>query len=142
MINGSPTTPRGFILALSLYIEHIHVNKLKPFSSSQALVPVGSPENTHKSCFFKSREMAVKYNAVILLMVMVAAAILEGAAAKTYHVGDNSGWQVPTGGFSFSNWTAQHSFVAGDILGKSLWAPEGIGPTRLDSIIPVPDKFQ
>lgn len=63
------------------------------------------------------REMARRLNMVFLL---VAAALLQSAAAQTTHVvGDASGWIVPPNADTYSNWAANKTFVVGDILGKN-----------------------
>lgn len=57
--------------------------------------------------------------AILVLAVVAAAALMEGAAAKVYVVGDATSWTIPTGGAAFySNWAANHTFAVGDILSK------------------------
>lgn len=63
------------------------------------------------------REMARRLNMVFLL---VAAVLLQSAAAQTVHVvGGASGWIIPPGGATtYSTWAANQTFAVGDILGK------------------------
>lgn len=55
---------------------------------------------------------------ILLGLVALAAIGVLQISAATYRVGDNFGWNTPSGGFSFSNWAAQRTFVIDDILGK------------------------
>ncbi|CDP10430.1 unnamed protein product [Coffea canephora] len=59
-----------------------------------------------------------KDSLVVMEILVVAAAtlVVHTLAATTYHVGDTFGWQVPSGGYNYSNWATQHTFVAGDSL--------------------------
>lgn len=54
---------------------------------------------------------------ILLGLVALAAIGVLQISAATYRVGDDFGWNTP-GGFSFSNWAAQRTFVVDDILGK------------------------
>ncbi|XP_057486513.1 blue copper protein-like [Actinidia eriantha] len=62
--------------------------------------------------------MATKSNfATLVLVVATAMALLNGAAAKVYFVGDSLGWTVPSGGAAvYANWSSQHNFTTGDVL--------------------------
>ena len=64
--------------------------------------------------------MATKSNfATLVLVVATAMALLKGVAAKTYFVGDSLGWTVPASGAAvYANWSSQHNFTTGDILGN------------------------
>ncbi|KAF8393187.1 hypothetical protein HHK36_021428 [Tetracentron sinense] len=54
---------------------------------------------------------------VFLGCVLLVAALLQGASAETYTVGDSLGWTVPPGGpIAYSTWANQHTFRVGDIL--------------------------
>ena len=71
----------------------------------------------------KQRMAGAKDSLVVMEILVVAAAtlVVHTLAATTYHVGDTFGWQVPSGGYNYSNWATQHTFVAGDSLGKFFW---------------------
>ncbi|KAF8393188.1 hypothetical protein HHK36_021429 [Tetracentron sinense] len=48
---------------------------------------------------------------------LLVAALLQGATAETYTVGDSLGWTIPPGGpIAYSTWANQHTFRVGDIL--------------------------
>lgn len=56
--------------------------------------------------------------ATLVVMVVAAAALIEGTAA-VHIVGDATGWTIPAGGAAFySTWAANKTFAVGDILGK------------------------
>lgn len=50
---------------------------------------------------------------------IVAALVISSVSAATYEVGDGLGWLVPPGGaVAYTTWASNHTFHAGDILGK------------------------
>lgn len=54
---------------------------------------------------------------VIGCLVIIAAVVM-GAAADTYTVGDSLGWTVPPGGrIAYSVWADKQTFEVGDTLG-------------------------
>lgn len=65
--------------------------------------------------------MAIKVtmNLVVLSLVVVAAALVQGSRAETHVVGDTLGWVVPPGGFvAYTTWAATKTFAVGDVLRK------------------------
>lgn len=56
--------------------------------------------------------------ATLVLAVVAAAALMEGAAATVYFVGDTTAWTIPSSAAFYSTWAANHTFAIGDILGK------------------------
>ncbi|KAG5564420.1 hypothetical protein RHGRI_000564 [Rhododendron griersonianum] len=61
--------------------------------------------------------------ATLVLAVVAAAALMEGAAATVYFVGDATAWIIPPSAAFYSTWAANHTFAVGDILGKNLGCP-------------------
>lgn len=61
--------------------------------------------------------------ATLVLAVVAAAALMEGAAAAVYVVGDATSWTIPPSAAFYSTWAANHTFAVGDILGKNLGCP-------------------
>ncbi|KAF8393192.1 hypothetical protein HHK36_021433 [Tetracentron sinense] len=54
---------------------------------------------------------------VLVGCVLLLAALLQGATAVTYTVGDSLGWTTPPGGaIAYSTWANQHTFRVGDNL--------------------------
>ncbi|KAH7855944.1 hypothetical protein Vadar_030855 [Vaccinium darrowii] len=63
--------------------------------------------------------MAIKVtmNLVVLSLVVVAAALVQGSRAETHVVGDTLGWVVPPGGsVAYTTWAATKTFAVGDVL--------------------------
>ncbi|KAI8570723.1 hypothetical protein RHMOL_Rhmol01G0058500 [Rhododendron molle] len=54
--------------------------------------------------------------ATIVLVVVASAALMEGAAAAVYVVGDATSWTIPSSAAFYSNWAANKNFTVGDIL--------------------------
>lgn len=57
---------------------------------------------------------------IAILVITVAAAMLQGTEAKKYRVGGNLGWTIPPGGAAtYSSWASKYTFkVNKDLLGK------------------------
>ncbi|KAG7992589.1 hypothetical protein I3843_02G135000 [Carya illinoinensis] len=60
----------------------------------------------------------LKFTSVVFVFgTVVAAVLLQSAAAKTVHVvGDSMGWTVPVDASAYENWAASKKFMVGDIL--------------------------
>ncbi|KAA8535115.1 hypothetical protein F0562_030118 [Nyssa sinensis] len=55
--------------------------------------------------------------ALAVVVVVLAASLLQKTSAATYVVGGSLGWTVPPGGPSaYSTWASQHNFTVGDVL--------------------------
>ncbi|KAI5680858.1 hypothetical protein M9H77_02085 [Catharanthus roseus] len=55
--------------------------------------------------------------AVLFVLLVAIAALVEKSAAATYVVGDTMGWTIPSGGASsYASWAARHTFRPGDVL--------------------------
>lgn len=55
------------------------------------------------------------------MLLVVAAAIMmvvNGVAAETYTVGDDSGWTVPSTPDLYTDWAADKNFAVDDVLGN------------------------
>lgn len=59
--------------------------------------------------------------AVLFVLLVAIAALVEKSAAATYVVGDTMGWTIPSGGASsYASWAARHTFRPGDVLGTNI----------------------
>lgn len=53
------------------------------------------------------------------LLLVVAVALLKGAAADNYTVGDDLGWTIPpAGSIAYKTWANKESFQIGDTIGN------------------------
>lgn len=93
------------------------------FQSFSLLIDIGAqkepshgPPDTQK----QQHMMAQLRNVAILVVVVVAAVLLQSTEAKDYEVGGATGWtSFPPGGASFySKWAANFTFKLNDTLGK------------------------
>jgi len=67
----------------------------------------------------KEKAMAIKVtmNLVVLSLVVVAVALVQGSRAETHVVGDTLGWTVPQGdSAAYTTWAANQTFAVGDVL--------------------------
>nr|DAD44942.1 TPA_asm: hypothetical protein HUJ06_003172 [Nelumbo nucifera] len=60
--------------------------------------------------------MACRMGFIGCMCMVVVAALLQGATAATYIVGDDKGWKVPDSTDFYTTWTTNKTFQAGDIL--------------------------
>jgi hypothetical protein len=60
--------------------------------------------------------MASRMGIVGCLIVVVA--LLNGATAREYQVGDSLGWTVPPNTSYYTNWASTKTFLLGDELSK------------------------
>lgn len=54
-------------------------------------------------------------------LLVVALALLKGATAESYTVGEDLGWNIPpSGSVAYATWAASKRFQLGDVVGKLL----------------------
>lgn len=55
------------------------------------------------------------------LLLVIVVALLKGATADSYTVGEDLGWNIPpAGSVAYSTWAASKRFQLGDVVGTSI----------------------